>query len=82
MIRNSAAKSFTKFETCTIGAELRQVNEAVGIILTLSDFLLSHFHSPLLTGKEGNDSHIFPPIFFFLLFFKLENDCLFCHTTV
>lgn len=29
MIRNNAAKSFTKFETFTIGAELRQVNEAV-----------------------------------------------------
>ena len=77
MIRKSVAKSFTKFETRTIGGELRQVNEVVGIILTLSTFYFHTFIAPFLTGKEGNDSHI-PPIFFFLLFFflKLENNCL------
>lgn len=46
MIRNNAAKSFTKFETFTIGAELRQVNEAVGIILTLSTFSFHTFIAP------------------------------------
>ena len=46
MIRESIAKSFTKFETHTIGSELSQVNEAVGIILTLSTFSFHTFIAP------------------------------------
>ena len=46
MIRESIAKSFTKFETHTIGSELSQVNEAVGIILTLSTFFFHTFIAP------------------------------------
>ena len=46
MIQKSVAKSFTKSETRTIGGELRQVNEVVGTILTLSTFSFHTFIAP------------------------------------
>lgn len=52
MIRKSIAKSFTKFETCTIGSELRQVNKAVGIILTLCTFSFHTFIAPFWPEKR------------------------------
>lgn len=42
-IRKSIAKSFTIFEMQLVGDELRQVNQAVGVILTLSSFSFHTF---------------------------------------